>query len=161
MPNELPPIPIPVIESQTGSAASHERRPSTLEQVTSPLLPQSAWETTSQKDQAKEKWRRTLGLALLAFTVFLWTASNFLASVRDEQSGARVEHPDTDYTCSDSLRRRYLFKTFLRHLRQHIFFHPTSPSNPHPPSIPRPRVLPHPSADMQKEHNPLSRPAAR
>jgi hypothetical protein len=28
------------------------------------------------------KWRRVVGLLLLALTIFLWTATNFLASVR-------------------------------------------------------------------------------
>lgn len=30
-----------------------------------------------------EKWRHTVGLLVLAFVVFLWTSTNFLASVGD------------------------------------------------------------------------------
>ena len=41
----------------------------------------SAGGTVSSR--AWSRWRRTVGLMLLALTVFLWTASNFLASVCD------------------------------------------------------------------------------
>ena len=36
------------------------------------------------------KWRRAVGLLLLALTVVLWTASNFLASVRRMVFKARL-----------------------------------------------------------------------
>jgi len=35
-----------------------------------------------EKDGRWAKWRRIVGLLLLFLTVFLWTVSNFLASVR-------------------------------------------------------------------------------
>lgn len=49
----------------------------------SPLLPSPMMaEADIEASQAHEKWRRWVGLALLLTTVILWTASNFLASVR-------------------------------------------------------------------------------
>ena len=36
----------------------------------------------AQSKKKLNKWRHTLGILLLLLTVFLWTASNFLASVR-------------------------------------------------------------------------------
>ena len=36
------------------------------------------------------KWRRIVGLLLLFLTVFLWTVSNFLASVRHPTMGTGI-----------------------------------------------------------------------
>jgi hypothetical protein len=47
------------------------------------------------KDGQWAKWRRIVGLLLLFLTVFLWTVSNFLASVR------RSSKDTTHLTCAD------------------------------------------------------------
>jgi hypothetical protein len=67
-----PPIPAnaaPVFESSLGHIA-----PTHQEQDT------HGWNV---KASSWVKWRRSVGLLLLFVTVFLWTVSNFLASVRD------------------------------------------------------------------------------
>ena len=47
---------------------------------------------TSWKGKAGDwvKWRRIVGLLLLFVTVFLWTVSNFLASVRHSTMGTGI-----------------------------------------------------------------------
>jgi len=75
MPNELP-----LITANAVEGSNNLRRVSSVEQVTSPLLHTPAQDAALQKSQAHERWRYMLGLSLLAFTVVLWTTSNFLAS---------------------------------------------------------------------------------
>ena len=67
-----------------GQPESAAQRTPSLQQTTSPLLPPSSRNSVSNdshKVRSDQKWRRPLGLALLAFVVILWTASNFLSSV--------------------------------------------------------------------------------
>lgn len=82
------------------------------------------------------KWRRSVGLLLLFVTVFLWTVSNFLASVRNlcryaSQVKAANENP------VDNLRGQHLQQTVLCHLPQHgVFYYPPhtdpDPQSPEP-----------------------------
>ncbi|KAF2258270.1 hypothetical protein CC78DRAFT_126677 [Lojkania enalia] len=49
--------------------------------IESPVLsPASAVSTWSEGKKPRSRWRHTIGIMLLLATVFLWTASNFLAS---------------------------------------------------------------------------------
>ena len=48
--------------------------------IRSPASHVSVW--SEGKKPPKSKWRHAVGILLLLATVFLWTASNFLASVR-------------------------------------------------------------------------------
>lgn len=53
-----------------------------LVDAASPLLPPPTMTERDMASMAHERWRRLVGLALLLTTVILWTASNFMASVR-------------------------------------------------------------------------------
>jgi hypothetical protein len=60
--------------------------------------------------------RRTLGIFLILVTVFLWTASNFLASVSQSRTGVGVLELIKPPVYP---RRQQLLKTVFRHLYQH------------------------------------------
>lgn len=64
--------------------------------------------------------RHTLGLLLLLLVVFLWTASNFLGSVR--LSSPISYHAETN-KCQESLRGQHVRQTILLNLFQHHMFH--------------------------------------
>jgi hypothetical protein len=60
--------------------------------------------------------RRTLGIFLLLVTVFLWTSSNFLASV-----GCYLPHCRPKLTEPVHFRRQYILEAILRYVHQYIF----------------------------------------
>lgn len=70
------------------------------------------------------KWRRIVGLLLLFLTVFLWTVSNFLASVR--RSRLLQYSTLTDFLrYIDDLRGQHVQQTLLRHILEHgVLHHP-------------------------------------
>ena len=64
--------------------------------------------------------RRTLGIFLLLVTVFLWTTSNFLASVGSPSIYRKkwpLTWPPSVYVC-----RRHILEAVLRHVLQHVVF---------------------------------------
>lgn len=73
-----PPIPAIAVESFATDGAASGR----------PASPASTVVLT----KSWTRWRRFVGLLLLAVTVVLWTASNFLASVRLMMLGDGTEH---------------------------------------------------------------------
>ena len=70
------PLPPMVAEEFAGRLSEHYERPS-MSSSRSALKPQGFRAGVGLENVA----RRTLGIFLLLVTVFLWTASNFLASV--------------------------------------------------------------------------------
>ena len=64
--------------------------------------------------------RRTLGTVLLLVTVFLWTASSFLASVSRFLYSRKHEMWPLAKQNSDYLCRWYLFETLLCHLYKFV-----------------------------------------
>jgi hypothetical protein len=74
--------------------------------------------------------RRTLGIFLLFVTVFLWTSSNFLASV-----SCHILHCKVKLTKTVHLRRQYIFEAILRNVYQYIFLR-----NLTCPDLPAPRT---------------------
>jgi hypothetical protein len=71
--------------------------------------------------------RRTLGIFLLLVTVFLWTSSNFLASVC-----RYLPQHGPELTQAVHFRRQYIFEAILRYIHQYIFLchiaHPNLPA---------------------------------
>jgi solute carrier family 35 protein F5 len=56
--------------------------------IGSPASVVSMWSESKKKPNSK--LRHAIGIALLLATVFLWTASNFLASVRSPTFGLEI-----------------------------------------------------------------------
>lgn len=81
------------------------------------------------------RWRRVVGLLALGLTIFLWTASNFLASVRYLRisSTSTLTNIDTDH-----IRRQHLLQALLRYLRQHFLLHPPTHSDSDQQSLSQP-----------------------
>ena len=70
------------------------------------------------------KWRKVVGLVLLALVVFLWTATNFLASVRWTRATGSAKLQDA-YLIAEYLGRQLVQQTIFRHISQHsILRHP-------------------------------------
>lgn len=90
---------------------------------------------TSVKRWGHSKWRHTLGIFLLLITVFLWTTSNFLASVRPRRLYERRMLMVIDHLC-----RRHILEALPRHLRQLHLFRPPPPC--HTPVYSPPRAVP-------------------
>ena len=74
--------------------------------VRSPASVVSVWD---EGKKPHSKLRHAVGIALLLATVFLWTASNFLASVRRSIRLDRdLREMGTRLTCPDNIRRLLL-----------------------------------------------------
>jgi hypothetical protein len=124
--------------SDVSSESAYLREEDYLE---SPASEVSQW-TEGEKRGWTAKVRHAVGITLLLATVFLWTASNFLASVRtslvsDGMVGEVLvcieAHVQTDH-----LRRRLLLQTLFGYLRQHILLHPSTYPYVSPPPMGRP-----------------------
>jgi hypothetical protein len=95
-----------------GSPSSAESLLSSIASMQSDFQSSARWRHS--------KWRHPLGIFLLLVTVFLWTASNFLASVSSLSRDMKRSNQKTD-----NLRRQHVFEAIFRHLRQLYILHST------------------------------------
>lgn len=122
----------------------------------SPASEASQWAEGQKKGLWTSKVRHAVGIALLLATVLLWTASNFLASVRISHplgwhgSGKRIADNGTD-----NIRRRLLLETLPCNLRKHNILRHPSPTHVPPPPMGRP------SPSQQRAAAPPTSPSTR
>jgi hypothetical protein len=116
------------------------------------------WEE-ERSGTAREKLRHAVGIALLLATVFLWTASNFMSSVRISDAMVALRCKMRANVWTDNIRRLVLLETILGNLRQYRILHNPPYTHVHTPPLARPSPYQRQPA-APTTPLPLPRPAA-
>lgn len=126
----------------------------------SPATEASQWADGKERGAWSGKVRHAVGIALLIATVFLWTASNFLASVRcprPRQVARLLATAMQANARADHICRQLVLQALLCHLRKHLVFHHTAVSHAPAPPVGRPP----PARDRSPTPPATPRPTAR